>query len=110
MMKMHRITKNEKKAKEIIGINTFKIDEAIKVLKEASFEKFDSTLSISIDLNIDTKQADQQIRGSIMLPNGTGKDVKVLAIVDDADKALATSAGADYVEGLEILQKIKTNN
>ena len=101
------MTKNAAEAKKIIGENSMEITEAIAVLKKASFEKFDTTFSASLDLNLDVRKAEQQMRGSIVLPHGTGKTVKVLAIVDGADADAAKKAGADMVEGISFLAKIE---
>ena len=101
------MTKNAAEAKKIIGENSMEITEAIAVLKKASFEKFDTTFSASLDLNLDVRKAEQQMRGSIVLPHGTGKTVKVLAIVDGADADAAKTAGADMVEGISFLAKIE---
>ncbi len=88
----------------------YTIEEAIKLAKEISFEKFDASLNLAMNLNLNTAHADQQLRGSIVLPNGTGKTAKVLVVADSADHAAATAAGADYVGGIELMEKIKIEN
>jgi len=103
------MTKNAAEAKKIIGENSMEITEAIAVLKKASFEKFDTTFSASLDLNLDVRKAEQQMRGSIVLPHGTGKTVKVLAIVDGAYADAAKTAGAEMVEGISFLAKIEND-
>lgn len=81
--------------------------EAIKLVKEASYVNFDETVEVHIKLGIDVRQADQQLRGSISLPNGTGKDVRV-AVFAEGDKAReAEAAGADIVGSDELVQDIQ---
>src|SRR5574344_1509108 len=85
-------------------------EEAVKLVKETSNSKFDSTIEVAMYLNLDTKKADQQLRGAIVLPNGTGKTKKVLVIAKgDAAKA-AKEAGADYVGDVDIVEKIEKEN
>ncbi len=85
-------------------------EEAMKLVKETSVSKFDATVEIAVRLNLDTKKADQQLRGAIVLPHGTGKTKRVLVIAkgDNAKKAL--EAGADFVGDVDILQKIEKEN
>ena len=85
----------------------YPIEEAVKLVKETSFTKFDASVELVIRLNVDTKKADQQLRGALVLPNGTGKTRKVLVIAKgDAAKA-ATEAGADYVGDIDMVEKIE---
>ena len=85
-------------------------EEACKLVKETSSSKFDGTIEVAMNLNVDTKKADQQLRGAIVLPNGTGKDKKVLVIAKgDAAKA-AKEAGADFVGDTDMLEKIEKEN
>ncbi len=88
----------------------YPIEEAIKLAKEISFENFDSSLNLSMNLNLNTAHADQQLRGSIVLPNGTGKVSKVLVVADSADHEIAKNAKADFVGGIEMMEKIKNEN
>ena len=84
--------------------------EAVKLVKETSALKFDATIEIAMNLNLDTKKADQQLRGAIVLPNGTGKTKRVLVIAKgDAQKA-AREAGADYVGDMDMVEKIEKEN
>jgi len=85
----------------------YDIEEGIKLLKELSFAKFDETVEISFSLNVDPRHAEQQIRGALVLPNGTGKVQKVLVVTQGAKEKEASEAGADYVGNAEILEKIK---
>ena len=88
----------------------YTLEEAIKLVKETSTTSFDASVELVLRLNIDTKKADQQLRGAIVLPNGTGKTKKVLVIAKgDAAKA-AREAGADYVGDQDMLDKIAKEN
>ena len=85
-------------------------EEAIKLVKETSTTKFDSSVEIAIRLNLDTKKADQQLRGAIVLPNGTGKSKKVLVLAKGALATTAKEAGADYVGDTDMIDKIANEN
>ena len=84
----------------------YSVHEACELVKQTSTTKFDATVAVSMRLNINTKKADQQVRGTVILPAGTGKNVRVVAITNKADEAKA--AGADYAGGKELLEKIVT--
>ncbi len=86
----------------------YTIEEACKLVKETSTVKFDATVDVSFRLNVDPKQADQLVRGTLVLPHGNGKTKKVLAITDKVDDALA--AGADFAGGAEMIDKIQKEN
>ncbi len=85
-------------------------EEAIKLVKSTSVTKFDSTVEVAIKLNIDAKKTDQQLRGSLVMPNGTGKSKKVLVIAKGDLASEAKNAGADYVGDKDMLDKIKNEN
>ena len=85
-------------------------EEAIKLVKETGTAKFDSTVEVAIKLNLDTKKADQQLRGSFVLPNGTGKTKKVLVIAKGEAATAAKNAGADYVGDTDMIEKIQNEN
>lgn len=85
-------------------------DEAVKLVKETSISKFDSTVEVAVRLNLDTKKADQQLRGAIVLPHGTGKTKRVLVIAKGENATKAKEAGADYVGDVDMLQKIEKEN
>ena len=86
----------------------YSLEEAVKVIKSTSTVKFDATIDVSFRLNVDPRQADQQVRGTLVLPHGNGKTKKVLAITNNVEAA--TNAGADIVGGKEIVEKIKSQN
>ena len=81
-------------------------DEAIKLVKELATAKFDETIELSLNLNLDTKKSDQQLRGATVLPNGIGKTKKVLVIAKGAKATEAKEAGADYVGDTDMIDKI----
>lgn len=110
-----RVTKNAKVLKTLVNKKDFySLADAIELAKKASFAKFDESLDIAIKLNLDTRKSDQQLRGAVVLPNGTGKSVRVLVATDEvsAQKA-ALEAGADFVyassELPEVLNQDKYN-
>jgi len=86
----------------------YPLDEAVKLIKSSSPVKFDETIDLSVNLGVDPRHADQIVRGTVSMPNGTGKDVTILVLAkgDAVDKA--TAAGADYVGSDEFLEKIKS--
>ena len=85
-------------------------EEAIKLVKEASTSSFDGSVEVAMRLNLDTKKADQQLRGAIVLPKGTGKTKKVLVIAKGDKANQAREAGADYVGDVDMLEKIEKEN
>ena len=85
-------------------------EEAIALAKETSITKFDATVEVAFKLNVDPKKADQQLRGSLVLPNGTGKSKKILVIAKGEQAELAKKAGADYVGEADMIQKIEKEN
>ena len=86
----------------------YTVEEAVALVKKTSTVKFDATVDLSFRLGVDPKKADQQVRGTIVLPHGNGKTKVVLAITDKTEEALA--AGADFAGGKEMLEKIQKEN
>lgn len=85
----------------------YPVAEAVALVKKTSYEKFDTPINVSFKLNVDPRHADQQIRGAMVLPNGTGRSQKVLVVTQGAKEEEAKKAGADFVGGKEILEDIK---
>ena len=85
-------------------------EEAIKLVKETSTTKFDASVELAMRLNLDTKKADQQLRGAIVLPNGTGKTKKVLVLAKGPKATEAKEAGADFVGDVDMIEKIEKEN
>ena len=105
---MTKITKNRKDAlSKYDNSKTYSLEEASSVIKEISNVNFDSSIDLAVRLGVDPRKADQNVRGIVTLPNGTGKDVKVLALVTPDKEKEALDAGADFVGLDEYLQKIK---
>ena len=105
---MGKLTKNQKLAlSKIDPGKTYTLAEATEKVKEITFTKFDASFDIDVRLGVDPRKADQMVRGVVSLPNGTGKSVRVLALVTPDKEAEATEAGADYVGLDEYLDKIK---
>ena len=84
--------------------------EALETVIKTSTAKFDETVELHVKLGVDSRHADQQVRGAVVLPNGTGKDVRVLAICKGANEELAKEAGADFVGAEDMTQKIQQEN
>jgi large subunit ribosomal protein L1 len=105
---MARLTRNQKEAVAKIEVSKFySLTEASALVKEISNTKFDASVDIAVRLGVDPKKANQMVRGVVSLPHGTGKDVKVLALVTPDKEQEAKDAGADYVGLNEYLDKIK---
>ena len=106
---MAKLTKNRKESvAKIVNTKIYSLSEASKLVKEISNAKFDASVDIAVRLGVDPKKANQMVRGVVYLPHGTGKDVKVLALVTPDKEQEATDAGADYVGLNEYLDKIKS--
>jgi len=105
---MAKLTKKQKEAKAKIDVNaTHDLLSASSTVKEITSVNFDASVDLAIRLGVDPRKANQMVRGVVTLPNGTGKDVKVLALVTPDKEEEAKEAGADYVGLDEYLQKIK---
>ena len=97
-------------SKKVDRATLYTAEEAIKLVKETAIAKFDSTVEVAFNLNLDTKKADQQLRGSMVLPNGTGKTKVVLVIAKGAAAEAAKAAGADFVGDVDMIDKIANEN
>ncbi|MBW8359433.1 MAG: 50S ribosomal protein L1 [Weeksellaceae bacterium] len=105
---MAKLTKKQKEALSKVEKNKiYNLDEASALVKEVNTAKFDASVDIAVRLGVDPRKANQMVRGVVSLPHGTGKDVKVLALVTPDKEAEAKEAGADYVGLDEYLEKIK---
>ncbi|MDP5078350.1 MAG: 50S ribosomal protein L1 [Nonlabens sp.] len=105
---MAKLTKKHKEAlSKVDANNAYSVAEASKLVKEVSYTKFDASVDLAVRLNVDPRKANQMVRGVVTLPHGTGKDVKVLALVTPDKEAEAKEAGADFIGLDEYLDKIK---
>tara|TARA_B100001057_G_scaffold56055_1_gene49697 strand:- start:3756 stop:4445 length:690 start_codon:yes stop_codon:yes gene_type:complete len=105
-----KLTKNYQRALKDLDLNKiYDPLEAIKILKDKSFVKFDETIDISINLNIDSNKTEQNIKGVLNLPNGTGKNIKVAVISSDDKIIEAKENGADLFGGVEMIDTISSN-
>ncbi len=105
---MARLTKKQKEATAKIELNkAYSLSEASALVKEITNANFDASVDLAVRLNVDPRKANQMVRGVVTLPHGTGKDVKVLALVTPDKEAEAKEAGADFVGLDEYLDKIK---
>ena len=107
---MFRGKKYKDSAKQIDRSVQYEVADALDLVVKTAPAKFDETVEIHIKLGVDSRHADQQVRGAIVLPNGTGKTRKVLVFAKDAKVDEATEAGADYVGGMELVEKITKEN
>ncbi|MDF9825551.1 large subunit ribosomal protein L1 [Breznakia sp. PF5-3] len=94
-------------AQLVDSTKSYSIEEAVSLMKKASYAKFDESIELSLRLNVDPRHADQQIRGAIVLPNGSGRSQKVCVIAQGPQEQEAKDAGADFVGGKELLEDIK---
>jgi large subunit ribosomal protein L1 len=104
---MARLTKKQKEAVLKVEDKAYSVAEASALIKEITNVNFDASVDLAVRLNVDPRKANQMVRGVVTLPHGTGKDVKVLALVTPDKEAEAKEAGADYVGLDEYLDKIK---
>jgi len=105
---MAKVTKKQKEAIAKVDKNkSYSIEEASALVKEITTVNFDASVDLAVRLNVDPRKANQMVRGVVTLPHGTGKDVKVLALVTPDKEGEAKEAGADYVGLDEYLDKIK---
>ncbi len=105
---MSKLTKNQKLAlSKLEAGRTYTLAEAVELVKEMTFTKFDASLDIDVRLGVDPRKANQMVRGVVTLPHGTGKTVRVLVLCSPDAEAAAKAAGADYVGLDEYIEKIK---
>ncbi len=107
---MKRGKKYVEAAKAIDRGNLYEVAEAVSLVKKTAVAKFDETIEAHLRTGCDGRHADQQIRGAVVLPHGTGKKVRILVFAKDAKAAEAEAAGADYVGGDELIPKIQNEN
>ena len=108
---MRKSGKKYVEASKLVDKNTnYSLDEAIELAKKTAITKFDSSVEIAVKMNLDTKKADQQLRGSLVLPYGNGKTKKILVLAKGAAAEAAKAAGADYVGEQEMIDKIANEN
>ncbi|MBU7567352.1 50S ribosomal protein L1 [Weissella sagaensis] len=94
-------------AEKVDSAKLYTVEEAAALVKEIDFAKFDATVEIAFNLNVDTRQADQQLRGAVVLPNGTGKDQTVVVFAQGDKAKEAEAAGADVVGAADLVQRIQ---
>ena len=97
-------------AKLVDSTKLYEVNEALELACKTASAKFDETVELHVKLGVDSRHADQQVRGAVVLPNGTGKKVRVLAICKGANEELAKEAGADFVGAEDMTQKIQQEN
>ena len=102
--------KNIAKARQAVENRPYKLEDAVPLLQKIKFAKFDETVDLTMRLGVDPKHADQMVRGTVVLPHGLGKSKKVLVIASGEKVREAEAAGADYVGGEEMVEKIQKEN
>src|SRR3974390_1153870 len=107
---MKKAGKNISKARAAVEDRSYPLQDAVALLQKVKFAKFDETVEVTLRLGVDPKNADQMVRGTVVLPHGLGKSRRVLAVVGP-DKARAVEqAGADFIGGEEIVERIQKEN
>jgi large subunit ribosomal protein L1 len=107
---MRKAGKNITKARKAVEARPYALQEAVPLLQKVKFAKFDETVEVTMRLGVDPKHADQMVRGTVVLPHGLGKSKKVLVIATGDKVKEAEQAGADYVGGEEMVEKINKEN
>ncbi|MCR4581566.1 MAG: 50S ribosomal protein L1 [Bacilli bacterium] len=108
---MRKSGKKYVEASKLVEANkAYSLDEAVELVKKTSITKFDSSIELAMKLNIDTKKADQQLRGSLVLPNGNGKNKRILVLAKGSAAEAAKKAGADFVGEQDLIDKIAKEN
>jgi len=108
--KMKKSGKNIEKARKAVEQRPYALNEAVPLLQKVKFAKFDETVEVTMRLGVDPKHADQMVRGTVVLPHGLGKSKKVLVIASGEKIREAEQAGADFVGGEEMVEKINKEN
>lgn len=93
--------------KKVDSKKEYAVKDAVQLVKNIAYANFDSTIEVAFNLNVDTKQADQQLRGAVVLPNGTGKDQTVIVFANGENAKAAQEAGADFVGDDDLVEKIQ---
>ena len=104
---MKRGKKYQAVAGKVDRTKTYSIPEAVNLLREVKWANFDESVNLDLKLTVDPRRADQQIRGTVVLPHGTGKKIRVCVFVKGEKAREATEAGADYVGGDELVEKVQ---
>jgi large subunit ribosomal protein L1 len=107
---MKKAGKNITKARQAVEDRAYTIQDAVPLLQKVKFAKFDETVEVTLRLGVDPKHADQMVRGTVVLPHGLGKSKKVLVIASGEKLKEAEQAGADFVGGEEMVEKISKEN
>ncbi len=107
---MKKGKKYQEASKKIDKKKTYSKEEAIELIKSTNIANFDASVELAMHLNLDTKKADQQLRGAIVLPNGTGKTKKILVLAKGEAANMAKEAGADFVGDNDLIDKIQNEN
>src|ERR1700758_4090921 len=106
-----KVSKNIAKARALVEKRPYAINEAIPLLQKAKYAKFDETVDLTLRLGVDTRHADQMVRGTVVLPHGLGGKSKVVAVIASGDKVReAEAAGAEFVGGEDLVEKIQKEN
>src|SRR5580693_4443868 len=106
-----KLTKNIAKSRALVEARPYSIGDAIPLLQKAKFAKFDETVDLTLRLGVDTRHADQMVRGTVVLPHGLGGKSKVVAVIASGDKVKeAEAAGAEFFGGEELVEKIQKEN
>src|SRR6195256_1804284 len=108
--KMKKVSKNVAKARKAVEPKPYVLPEAVTLLQKVKYAKFDETVEVTMRLGVDPKHADQMVRGTVVLPHGLGKSKKVLVIATGDKQREAQAAGADFVGGEEMVDKISKEN
>src|SRR5215472_11152265 len=108
---MAKVSKNIAKARAAVTQAAYALPEAVSLLQKVKYAKFDETVDLTMRLGVDTRHADQMVRGTVVLPHGLGGKSKVVAVIASGDKVReAEAAGAEFVGGEDLVEKIQKEN